>query len=365
MDRMHDAIREYACAIRLDPAFADAHVNMGLALFEVGQPHEALAAYDRAIALSPDDADAHWNKAIAALALGDFQQGWELYEWRWKSFAKRLQRQFPRPLLQPGLDLQGKTLLVHAEQGLGDAIQFVRFVPELRRRGAHVLLEVPRPLVRLFAFSFGRDVEVLVRGAAIPPFDLHCPLLSLPRVLRTTLETIPSAVPYLSVDASLEREWRGRLGPKSRPRVGLAWSGSSAHTNDRRRSLALPMLASLLTLPLEFHVLQTELRPSDAALAQRWGLHIHALEDFAETAALCNQMDWVVAVDTAPAHLAGALRLPTSLLLPFAADYRWLLERQDSPWYPTITLMRQAPGRGWIPVLEQLGDVARSRFALA
>jgi hypothetical protein len=343
-------------AVALKPDFADAQFNRGKALAELGRWAEASAAYGAVVAAKPDAAEAQWNQALARLALGDYERGWRQYEFRWRNpETASQQRSFTPPLWQGDADIAGRTVLLHAEQGLGDAIQFCRYVPLVAEAGARVVLEVPASLVRLMTTLDGVR-HVVARGAALPAFDLHCPLLSLPLAFGTTLATVPRNVPYLEADASLAQRWRERLGPRTGPRIGLAWSGAAGYRDDARRSLSLQALLPHLPPGAEFVSLQKEVQPRDTgALAASKIRHFGGeLADFADTAALCSQVDAVVAVDTSVAHLAGALARPTLLLLPFVAEWRWLAQRTDSPWYPTFRLLRQ-PARGqWDSALSQL-----------
>jgi tetratricopeptide (TPR) repeat protein len=356
LGRHAEALASYGRAIAARPDYAGARYNRAALLQELRRFDEALLDYDRAIALGPDAVDAHWNKALLHLATGNYEEGWRLYEWRWKGPQKEALRHFAQPLWLGGESLQGRRILLHAEAGLGDTIQFCRYAPMVAALGAQVLLEVPAPLLALA--STLRPPCLLVRqGDPLPAFDLHCPLMSLPLALRTTVATIPAAVPYLHADPARVNDWKVRLGDGRRPRVGIAWSGSALYRNDHERSLPLDLLAGVLALPLEFHVLQKDIRPEDQATLDRLGrAHRHAehLRDFADTAALVERMDVVVSVDTSVAHLAGAMGKPVWILLPYTPDHRWFLDRPDSPWYPTATLLRQAVAGDWAGVVSDL-----------
>lgn len=354
--RVEEAVIGFSQAIACNPAFADAYNNRGIAWQYMRCYAEAIADYDAAIARAPAHADAHWNRALVLLLRGDFARGWPEYEWRWRSAAMRgLARDFPAPRWQ-GEDVAGKTILLHAEQGLGDTLQFCRYAPLVRARGARVILEAPRPLARLLATLDGVD-RVITAGDVFPPFDLQCPLLSLPGIFATTVETIPARVPYLAPDPAAVTAWRDRLGVKTGLRVGVVWAGRPGHHNDRNRSLAAEQLVPWRDLPAEFHCLQKEVAPADRSRLAGWmAFHDRALGDLADTAALAAAMDVVVSVDTAVAHLAGALGLPLRLMLPFAADFRWLENREDSPWYPTARIFRQPAPGDWAAVV---GGVAR------
>lgn len=359
LGRHQEAIFGYSRAIACNPGFADAYSNRGVAWQYLRCYAEALFDYDAAIARAPAHPDAHWNRALVLLLLGDYAAGWAEYEWRWKSKAMRaLVRDFAVPQWR-GEDVSGRTLLIHAEQGLGDTLQFCRYIALVAARGARVVLEVPRPLARLLAHLAG-TAQVITAGDVFPPFDLHCPLLSLPMIFATTVETIPAEVPYIVPAAGQLAEWRARLGPRRRPRVGLVWAGRPTHHNDRNRSLPSLQIAAWRDLPVEFHCLQKEVTADDRARLGAWmTFHDHALSDLADTAALAAAMDVVVTVDTSAAHLAGALALPVWILLPFAGDFRWLLDRDDSPWYPTARLFRQLAPGDWSSVVDSIAAELR------
>jgi hypothetical protein len=287
------------------------------------------------------------------LLLGDYEEGWELYEWRWKDWGRDFVRPFPQPLWLGDAPIAGKTLLIHPEQGLGDFIQCCRYIPMVEAMGAKVLVEVTAPLVPLISTLKG-SFSVVRSGQPLPHFDFHCPIMSLPLAFRTTVETIPANVPYLFADPARKALWQQRLGPRTRMRVGLAWSGNPSHKNDLNRSMPFRALAPWLALAVDFHVLQKDIRPEDAAaLAQFPNVQVHSAElgDFADTAALADEMDLVISVDTSVAHLAGALGRPLWVLLPFNPDYRWFLDRSDSPWYPSATLFRQPALGDWDSVV--------------
>jgi hypothetical protein len=245
---------------------------------------------------------------------------------------------------------------LHAEQGLGDTLQFVRYVELVQEFGAHIVLEVQAPLVPLLDGLF--SVEALIKqGDPLPPFDCYCPLMSLPLAFQTTLFSIPNAVPYIEHSSSKERFWAEKLGSTSGLRVGLVWSGDPRHQNDKHRSIPLTELMAALPLGLKYFSLQSEIRDSDRQTLDDCDRLVHfgpELKDFSDTAALCAQMDVVVCVDTSVAHLSGALGKPTFLLLPYNPDWRWLLKRTDTPWYPTMQLYRQAQLGSWQSALEKV-----------
>ena len=363
LGRFEAAIESYDAAIALQADFAHVFNNRGLALQELGRSAAALQSYDAAIAVRPDYADAYWNQSMEHLLQGDFSQGWKLYEWRWRrdSFTSR-KRDFAQPLWLGHLHLSGKTVLLHAEQGLGDSIQFCRYARAVSALGAQVLLEVPRPLMTLFETLQGVD-RLLVKGADLPDFDYHCPLLSLPLAFRTQIASIPNTVPYLASTASKREWWQRRLGPKITPRVGLVWSGNALDKGDLRRSLLLEHLLPYLPSGFDYICLQKELRLADQDPLQKSQIRFFGTQiaDFSDTAALCDLMDVVISVDTSVAHMAGALGKSTWILLPYVPDWRWMLDREDSPWYPSVRLYRQANDRSWLPVLERIASDLNGR----
>lgn len=356
MGELEQAVECYRQAIALKASYVEAWNNLGLALEAYGQPAEAIPSYGRAIALQPEFAQAHWNLSLALLVTGDLQRGWREYEWRLKTpgLAAESQR-FSKPAWN-GDSLNGKTILLHPEQGFGDAIQFIRYIPELTSLGGKIMVEVHPALKRLFAQIPGIE-RVIIRGETLPHFDVHCPLLSLPFYFSTTLENLPAKTPYLCADPHSAGLWRQRMPDTrgARLKIGLVWAGNSKHKNDRNRSIALDQFDVFGDIPdLAFFSLQ---KGANATRAEgpAANFHIHDLmeyvEDFADTSALIGQLDLVLCVDTSVAHLAGAMGKPTWVLLPFAPDWRWLQERNDSPWYPSMRLFRQRKIGDWSEVL--------------
>jgi hypothetical protein len=268
-------------------------------------------------------------------------------------------RDFAQPLWRGEESLEGKTILLHAEQGFGDAIQFVRYVPFLAAKGAQVVLEAPPPLTALFSRIAGA-AQVLARGEALPAFDWHCPLMSLPLALKTRLETIPAAVPYLSASEERVASWKQRLPEAGARRIGVAWAGNRNFKGDQTRSIGLARFSPLLSVNgIEFLSLQKDLRDGDREIL-RDNSHVRhvgdAMEDFSDTAAILSSVDLVISSDTSVAHLAGALGKPVWVLLQYVPDWRWLLERGDSPWYPTARLFRQPKIDDWESVIRQVKD---------
>jgi tetratricopeptide (TPR) repeat protein len=367
--RHADAIAAYDRALALAPTHVKALNNRGLALAALTLYREALASYAGALAVQKDFADAHRNEAMARLTLGELGRGFEKYEWRWKRTGVA-PRRFGQPLWRGEYPLGRKTILVHAEQGFGDTIQFARYARLLRQAGARVVLEVHPELKSLLAGLDG-VAEVIGRGEKLPAFDVHCPVASLPLAFGTELATIPADIPYLTPDAGRLAKWRSRLAVLERPRVALAWSGRASHENDRNRSVALACLAPLLAVAdMRFVGVQRDLRREDAEFIRRDGRIAwlgDELDDFADTAAVLALVDLVIAVDTSVVHVAGAMGRPTWVLLPFAPDWRWMLDREDSPWYPTVRLFRQPAIGDWDSVVAraaaELGRLAKSSDA--
>jgi hypothetical protein len=354
LKQVEDAVASYDRAIAIKSEYAEAYSNRGNALKELKQVEEAVASYDRAIAIKPEYAEAYWNKALALLLAGNFAHGWELYESRWKNERSALKsHNFPQPPWLGAEDIASKTILLHAEQGLGDTIQFCRYAKLVKALGAKVVLEVPKALRGLLSGLEGAD-ELIEEGKTLPTFDYHCPLLSLPLAFKTDLTNIPSPQPYLAASAQKRDEWAQRLGAKGKPRVGLVWSGNATYKNDHNRSLPLQQLLPHLPNCCEYVSLQKEVRGVDKAVLGGSGISHYGeeLKDFTDTAALCDLMDIVITVDTSLAHLSGALGKKTWIILPYSPDWRWLLDRNDSPWYESVRLYRQGSDRQYAPVLQ-------------
>jgi hypothetical protein len=354
--RYDEAMNAYDRALAINPKYAIAWFNRGNVLLETTRLDDALVAYDHAIGLDPNYVDAHFAQGFIHLRKGDFTRGWAKYEWRLRDpKSEHSQRTFAQPRWSGQQSLDGRTILIHAEQGFGDTVQFCRYIERLAQAGARVVLEV-QPALRSLLAPLRGAAQVVARGEPLPAFDYHCPLLSLPFVFQTDLSTIPAQTPYLHADADLVQKWQTLLGAKQRLRIGLAWSGNPEHRNDRNRSIELAALMPLLDLDVEWVSLQKVVRERDSALLEHAPLRSFDadIRDFSDTAALMQSLDLVIAVDTAVAHLAGALDRPVWVLLPYLSEWRWLSERADSPWYSSATLFRQpAPGR-WTDVVDTL-----------
>ncbi|HLJ94023.1 MAG TPA: tetratricopeptide repeat protein [Gemmataceae bacterium] len=348
-------------ALRLRPAAAESHSNLGVVLVELGRVDEALQCYAEAVRLKPDYAEAHKNRAIAWLTQGDFTRGWPEYQWRW------LCPEFTPPNFhQPrwdGSPLQGRTILLYAEQGLGDTLHFIRYVPLVRRGGGRVLVMCPRSLHQLL--REGPEIDGLLGpGETPPPFDVYAPLLSLPGLMGTTPATIPAEVPYLRTKADPVERWRRELSKLDGFKIGIAWQGSREHKRDRFRSVPVETFAPLVALS---GVRLVSLQKGPGAdqlsrLPQDWQILDagNRIEDWADTAGLVKHLDLVVTVDSAVAHLAGALAIPVWVALPFAPDWRWLQGREDSPWYPSMRLFRQRERGQWTDVFARIATAVQT-----
>jgi hypothetical protein len=361
LNRPAEAISSYDKSLAAMPGHPQILTNRGHARRRLDRPFEALADFEAALKAGPDFPEAHFEAAMTRLTLGDFDAGWKAYEWRWRTGAfARQRRQLDAPLWLGDAPVSGKTILLHAEQGFGDTIQFIRYALLLADRGARVVCEVQpelKPLLSQF-----EDIRIIAAGERLPPFDLHCPMLSLPLAFGTRPETIPACIPYLTAPVERLAHWRDRL-PKALPRAGLVWSGSPSHKNDRNRSIPLARLAGLFAdPPLCCCSLQSELRDADREVLRDLPSLVHLgaeLRDFADTAAVISLLDVVISVDTAVAHLAGALGKPVVILLPYAADFRWMRGSDDTPWYPTAKLFRQPAFGDWDSVIIRLRDELR------
>ena len=346
-------------AIEIRPNYAHALTNLGAALSELDRNPEALNLHLRALELEPELRESHWNLAMCCFRLGDLKRGFLEYEWRFKGPVGVQLSHYSQPRWEGG-DLTGKTILLHGEQGMGDILQFVRYVPLVAAKHAKIIVACHPELCRLLA-NMRYVSQTIAIGASPPPFDVYCSLMSLPALFGTTQATIPAYTPYLNAPADLVRLWDQRLGRRGTARrVGLVWAGRPEYSSDSVRTIRLQQLAPLAGVQgIEFHSIQKG-PASREALNPPPGMrlvnHSEQLTDFAETAALMANLDLVISVDTAPAHLAGAMAKPVWVLLPTPADWRWMLQRSDNPWYPTMTLFRQnSPGQ-WDEVIRRIAD---------
>lgn len=388
--RFEEAIAALQTAIELEPDQPALYLNLANTLADAGDAELALAFYDQiiaqypsalafnnrgnlhldqgrfdlamqdfteAITRKPDQPRFFWNKALLHLLQGEYAQGWSLYEYGFhtEGEARGLMRRYAQPRWLGDSPLAGKRLLLWAEQGYGDTIQFCRYALQAMEQGAQVILEVQPPLQALIQ-SLHPQLQVIAAGQALPAFDLHSPLLSMPLAWAHAGQAeVPAYPAYLYADERLRAKFPHASGHELR--VGLVWSGSTTHSNDHRRSLLLQSLQSWRDLPIALHCLQLEVREVDLPALADWpGMHLHtdALHDFSDTAALISTLDVVISVDTAVAHLAGALGKPVWVLLPWIPDFRWLLDRPDSPWYPAARLYRQPSAGDWASVVDQV-----------
>ncbi|SMF78249.1 Flp pilus assembly protein TadD, contains TPR repeats [Azospirillum oryzae] len=364
LGRFTESLEAFTAAERLRPG-PSLYAARGTALIAMARPVEAAADFERALADRPQDAGLHWNLGFACLMAGDYRRGWPEFDWR-----RHDDRAEPpwRRLTQPtwhGESLIGRTVLLYAEQGLGDTLQFLRYVPLVAARGGRVVLEVQRPLLSLMSGVEGA-AQIIARGDPLPPFDLECPLMSLPHAFDTVLDGVPADIPYLRPDPVRLARWRDRLGPHTALRVGVVWAGNPRFPGDGDRSPRLAGLRGLLDVPgCRFYGLQMgpgRADLADAVLPESFTDLGPEIADFADTAAIMANLDLVVSSCTGPAHLAGALGVPLWLALPFSPDWRWLTGRDNSPWYPSARLFRQPAPGDWSSVV---GHMAAELAALA
>ena len=364
LGRFAEAEAAYQEALRLDPRHADAHSNRGNAFKEQGRFEEALACYQLALLLNPDSASIQYNRALALLQAGDYEQGWPAYEWRWRRKNTKT-RLFPRPRWD-GSPLEGKTILLWCEQRLGDVLMFIRYASQVKDRGGRVLVECPGFMTPLLSKCAGID-QLVAEGATLPPFDVQCPLLSLPGLLGTTVATIPAAVPYLHAEPERVQAWQRRLAAKPSFKVGVVWQGNPHFQWDRFRSIPLRAFAPLAQVEgVQLICLQKGLGKEQVrTLGGRFEVQEVAEEldagggAFLDTAAIMANLDLVVTADTATAHLAGALGVAVWVALAAVADWRWLWDREETPWYPTMLLFRQTRLGDWAGVFGSMAEELR------
>jgi tetratricopeptide (TPR) repeat protein len=357
LGRSQEAVEWLDKSLTVNPANVEALASRGSALSGLGRYDEAAESHNRALAIAPDYPEAHWNLSLIHLLRGDFDKGWKGYEWRWKTkrFRPAL-RKFAKPEWLGKQALQGKRILIHSEQGLGDTIQFCRYAELVAALGAEVILEVQPPLKTLLSGLKGVS-RVLARGETLPDFDFHSSLLSLPLAFETRLDTIPGRNPYITARPDLVSKWSARIQATGGRRVGIVWAGSATNTNDRNRSLPLEVFLRFTNAGIMPVSLQKDLKAADKAVLDKHPEILRFEEDitdFSDTAALIGSLDLVVTVDTSVAHLAGAMGKPVWILLPHEPDFRWLLNRDDSPWYPTARLFRQSAIGDWNTVMDEV-----------
>lgn len=359
LGRLDEALTCFDRALAIAPGHAETLNNRANSLRYLGKLDEALTAFERALAIKPDFAEAHWNESLCLLAYGDFHRGWERYEWRWRTrqFAREKQ-DFSGPLWLGKEDVSSKTVLLHAEQGLGDTLQFCRYAPAVAARGATVILAVHPPLKELLR-SLPGAARVVSLDEAVPSFDFHCPLMSLPLALGTHVETVPAEVPYLSANPIRVARWRERLEELEGLKIGLVWAGQPAGDRvDQRRSMRLEQMLEVGSVEgvALISVQKGEAANQVRALGTGSGLvdWTEELTDFVDTAALVAALDLVISVDTSVAHLAGSLGKPVWVLNRYDRCWRWLTNRDDSPWYPTMRLFTQPNPGDWADVMARV-----------
>jgi Tetratricopeptide repeat/Glycosyltransferase family 9 (heptosyltransferase) len=361
LEQTREHVRQF---LRRNPTHVPALILSGVVAAQLLELEAALEAFDRVLAIQPDNPRAQFNKAGVLLLRGDWARGLPLYESRWRlaEFGAGQSAASGRIPWRGQEPLTGKRILLRCEQGLGDTLQFCRYAPLLAERGASVVLEVQRPLVSLLADLPG-ITHIVVQGAALPACDFECPLMSLPLAFGTTLANVPQPIPYLASDPSKVAEWRLRLGATAGLRIGLAWRGTAARVHDRRRSLPLQSLVEQLPREHQYVSLQKEASPDERRLLREhpWVVdHTPELHDFSDTAALCSCIDLVISVDTSVAHVSAGLGRPTWILLGYSPGWRWLLDRDDSPWYGSAVLHRQIKEGDWSGVCAQVAKFVRA-----
>jgi tetratricopeptide (TPR) repeat protein len=355
-DRYEEADHEFAEALRLRPAFPEALVNRGIGFLLTERTDEAISVLRTAVDLRPDFAEAHLNLAVALLQQGEYEAGWQEYAWRFRTADGKNPRRHPEIPEWQGEPLDGMTLLIYQEQGMGDILQCVRFVPALIRMGARVVIDCQSGLHRLLRFLPDAAILSDAHAAESAGVDLVCPVFSLPRILGITPSTVPAHVPYLKIDPDIVARWRRITGANAGElRVGLAWAGNPAHSNNRRRSLPEELLTGILSVPgVEFHSLHTSAPAvQHAALLRHHGAEVG---DLGEVAGLMSALDLVITIDTSFAHLAGGLGLPVWLLLNFGGDWRWMQHSTDTPWYPSMRIFRQHVPGDWPGVMARVEE---------
>jgi tetratricopeptide (TPR) repeat protein len=360
LNRPEDALQSYNRALELAPgteSYAALLFNRANVLRQLARMDEALESYGRALACKPDLAEAKMEQSHCRLAMGDFKRGFQEYESRWENAQlKPVKLRSSEPLWLGQESLAGKTILLWAEQGFGDTIQFLRYVPLVAQTAGTTILRVPLPL-RSLAETLDCPVSVIAFADPLPPHNFNCPLMSLPLAFGTTLESIPSDVPYLSAKADLVETWRNQLGPRTRLRIGLVWAGRRREPVNRTRDMGLEVFDPMTRLDVEIISLQKEIPDQDRPVIEsmpKISCPGEKLSDFADTAALIENLDMVICVDSAVAHLAGALGKPVWIMLRYSGEWRWLLERSDSPWYPTARLFRQKKPGDWAGVVSHI-----------
>ncbi|MBU1343729.1 MAG: tetratricopeptide repeat-containing glycosyltransferase family protein, partial [Proteobacteria bacterium] len=361
LGRLDEAVEKLKKAVEIDPRYYEAYNNIGETYKYLGNYEKALESCEEAIRLSPEFVPARWNRSMLFLLKGQFEKGWTEYEWRWQR-PNTPKRKIDAGMAWDGNFFKGKTIFVYEEQGMGDTLQFIRYLPLVKQMGGHVIFEVLTPMIRLVESVKGFDrLWVGIRNVDTRPsdrFDFHIPLMSLPRIFNTTLKTVPADIPYLTADQNLAQIWKKRIKKNSSFKIGIVWAGHPGHTNDGTRSTYLSLFSvlkqvkgiALFSLQIEKYEKWTDINPRKI-IDQDLGEQI---SDFADTAAIIENLDLVISVDTAIVHLAGALGKQVWTLLPFSPDWRWMIDQEDSPWYPTMKLFRQPAPGDWKSVFKKV-----------
>jgi tetratricopeptide (TPR) repeat protein len=357
LGRYDDAVKAYSKAIQLKPNYAEAYNNRGVIYKELNKMDLALKDLKKAISLKPDYPEANSTMGVTLLLTGDFSKGWEQYEWRWKDLSDpSVIRSFKQPLWDGKKSLKGKSILLYSEQGLGDTIQFSRYILLIKALGAKVILETHKELINIVG-SIDSDITIILMGQTLPDFDFQCPLLSLPLKFGTGLKNIPSPTRYVWADTKLASKWKKKLDAQQKPLIGLAWEGNPLHKNDHNRSISLAELIPHLPKQYRYVGLQKDIRKTNLDTLKKNTLINNLVDNnttMDDTAAIIENLDIVISVDTSIAHLSAAMGKPTWVMLPLVPDWRWLLNRTASPWYKSIKLFRQKKRGNWEEVFKEL-----------
>ena len=356
MNAFRESVESFNKCITMSSSTGYFYSNRGLSFQALKKLNLAIEDFNKCISLDPDYPDAYWNKSLVNLFQGDYEDGWELYEYRWQSFAKEWARSYTKKLWLGEETIKNKIIFIYPEQGHGDFIQCYRYIALLKdMKPKKIILETTEPFYKLINIQ-DDEIEVIGPGIKTPKFDLYCPIMSLPLAFKTQISSIPNKCPYLLTDLTNDKIWRNKFKNENQLKIGVCWFGNPLHKNDHNRSMSLNDLLELISLPFEFHCLQKEFRQEDQKELNKVNIfdHQNSLNDFSETASLINMMDIVISVDTAIAHLAGAMGKRTFLLLPDKSSFLWMGERKDSPWYPTIKIFRQETLGDWQGPLKEI-----------
>ena len=354
--KIKEAINSYQKALSYKPDYAEVYNNLGNASKYLGMNKDAINNYSKALELQPNHPEANFNESLVRLVMGEFKIGWKKYEFRWntnQSFNQLRHQNIPLWLGKE--ELKNKKILVWSEQGYGDTIQFCRYIPKIIDLGAITTFEVPKNLATLVG-RISNKCKIVTTGSNVEKYDFQVPLMSLPLVFNTDLASIPKKIPYLDIPSDLVKHWSKILGPKNKMRIGLAWSGRKTYKEDRFRSLKLKTILPIISGEFDFFCLQKDIREEDEEDLKKSSIKFVGDQDFLNTAAIIKNLDLVITVDSVMPHLSGAINFPIWLLLPFCPDWRWLLDRKDSPWYPSVKIFRQKKINDWENVIKIICD---------